>query len=417
MQNNIYRYRKRRSSGCLTALIFLFVFIGILAGCCYAAIQSGLMKEFTNSSDVATVKDLVNSVPGIDYQEVTTEENVAVSYYYSKLSEDERQIYSEILSGINSNTEEIYLHGDDADLANKILQYVLRDHPELFWCDGSATATSYTGINSYTVMKVNYQYDENARSTMQSQIDGAVAECLAGISQDASDYEKILYVYEYIIRSVEYNMDASDNQNIYSVFVGKESVCAGYSKATQYLLNKLGIFCTYVIGTAGDDNQAHAWNLVQCNGEYYYVDTTWGDPTFLAEEGEQVAAEEKISYDYMLCDDTELFKNHTPDAAVELPSCTHMDYNYYVVNGDYYTSYDAAVILQKMNDVIAVGGSSTVIKFASCELYTAARESIFQETIPQAAENLANLYGIYEVKYQYLDEADLNKITIYWQYQ
>ncbi len=412
----MYRHRKRKS-GCLgCALFFLLLLIGILAAGIYV-FQSGLVKELVDSSDASDIKNIVNAVDDISYQEVTEEEDASVSYYYSKLSEDEQLIYKEILSGINSDTEEIYLHGDNADQANQILQYVLRDHPEIFWCDGSATATSYTGLRSYTVIKVNYLYDADDRSTMQDQIDSVVAECLSGISQDASDYDKILYVYEYIIRSVEYNLDASDNQNIYSVFVGKESVCAGYSKATQYLLNKLGVFCTYVIGTAGDDNQSHAWNLVSCNGEYYYVDTTWGDPTFLAEEGEEVAAEEKIAYDYMLCDDTELFKNHRPDETVELPSCTHMDYNYYVVNGDYYSSFDSGGILQKMNDVISSGGSTSVIKFSSSELYASARESIFQETIPRAAENLANWYGISEVKYQYLDEADLNKITIYWQYQ
>lgn len=414
----MYRHRKRKSGclGCALLLFFLLLLIGISAAGIYI-FQSGLVKELVDSSDGTDLKKIAGVVDDISYQEVTGDEDASVSYYYSKLSEDQQLIYKEILSGINSNVKEIYLHGDDADLANQILQYVLRDHPEVFWCDGSATATSYTGLHSYTVIKVNYLYDAAARSSMQDQIDSAVAECLGGISQDASDYDKILYVYEYIIRSVEYNLEASDNQNIYSVFVGKESVCAGYSKATQYLLKKLGIFCTYVIGTAGDDNQSHAWNLVSCNGQYYYVDTTWGDPTFLAEEGEEVAAEEKISYDYMLCDETELFENHRPDTTIELPSCTHMDYNYYVVNGDYYTSFDSEQILQKMNDVISSGGTTSVIKFSNSELYAAARESIFQETIPRAAENLANWYGISEVKYQYLDEADLNKITIYWQYQ
>ncbi len=412
------RHKKRNgcARGCLLVVLLFFVVAGLLAMGIYV-LPNSVLKELTDSSDISGFQGIGDALDNISYQEVTEEEDASVSYYYSQLSEDDKQIYKEILSGLNSNTAEIYLHGDDADRANQILQYVMRDHPEIFWSDGSATTTSYSGLHSYTVMKANYQYDANARSSMQAQIDQAVAECLSGISQDASDYDKILYVYEYIIHSVEYNLEASDNQNIYSVFVGKESVCAGYSKATQYLLQKLGVFCTYVIGTAGDDNQAHAWNLVSCNGEYYYVDTTWGDPTFLAEEGEEVAAEEKIAYDYMLCDETELFKNHAPDTSVELPSCTHMDYNYYVVNGDYYTSFDPEAILQKMNDVISSGGSTSVIKFSSADLYAAARESIFQETIPRAAENLANWYGISEVKYQYLDETDLNKITIYWQYQ
>ena len=46
----------------------------------------------------------------------------------------------------------------------------------------------------------------------------------------------------------DYDDAAEDNQNICSVFIGKKSVCAGYSKAMQYLMEKQGLFCTYVTG-------------------------------------------------------------------------------------------------------------------------------------------------------------------------
>ena len=58
------------------------------------------------------------------------------------------------------------------------------------------------------------------------------------------------YIYEYLVNNVQYVEEAPDNQNIYSALVGKATVCAGYAKANQYLLNRMGIYCTYVIGTA-----------------------------------------------------------------------------------------------------------------------------------------------------------------------
>ncbi len=76
------------------------------------------------------------------------------------------------------------------------------------------------------------------------------------------------------------------------------------------------------------------------DGDYYYVDTTWGDPVLQAEEGGEASILGHISYDYMCCSEEQLLKTHTPDATAALPECTKMDANYYVVNGMYYETYD-----------------------------------------------------------------------------
>lgn len=354
----------------------------------------------------------------IPYQQIENEpEEMPGKYYFGLLAEEEQMAYLEILQGVRENREEIYVHADDAMRTNVLFQYVLKDYPEIFWCDGTTTATAYKGGEAYTVLKPGYLYDEAVREARQAEIDAESGNCLAGIDMSASDYEKILYVYEYIVDTVEYDMESEDNQNIYSALVNKRSVCAGYSKAMQYLLDRLGVFCTYVTGET-EGGQSHAWNLVICSGEYYYVDVTWGDPVFLQQEGEETgtAGQDYIGYDYMCCDEEELFKTHTPDEEIPLPSCTSKDYNYYVVNGMYYEYYDSQEALKVMNDVISAGGNPVLFKYADAEVYAQARQDIFDNVLHRAAQNLADWYGLSQVKYSYIDDSKLNKIVIYWEY-
>ena len=117
------------------------------------------------------------------------------------------------------------------------------------------------------------------------------------------------------------------------------------------------------------------------DGDYYYVDTTWGDPVFQAEEGGEASILGHISYDYMCCSEEQLLKTHTPDATAALPECTKMDANYYVVNGMYYETYDPSQILESMNQVISEKGNPVVVKFAEEQVYEEARNDILERVV------------------------------------
>ena len=113
---------------------------------------------------------------------------------------------------------------------------------------------------------------------------------------------------------------------------------------------------------------------------------------------------DNISYDYMLCDDDELFRTHTPDLEVELPDCTKMDLNYYVVNGMYYTEYDGQTALKAMNQVISARETKVVLKYSDESVYKTAKEDILNNEVKRAAQNLAQWYHLTEVSYSYIDD-------------
>ena len=366
--------KRRRHRG----LGFLILVMGVLIVC--GVYQ---YREYGNIKDV--MLKLIGQDPVI-YQHVS-EEIVEMDgkFYYQQLSEEEQTVYQELLQGLLEHVEQIHVHSQKPERVNELLVYVLNDYPEIFWSDGTASSTAYSGLQNYTSVMPGYLYTKEECEKKKTQIDMEVSECLSGISENASDYEKILYDYEYIVNQVDYDDAAEDNQNICSVFIGKKSVCAGYSKAMQYLMEKQGLFCTYVTGEVTEN----------------VMDDEIRD---------------NISYDYMLCDDDELFRTHTPDLEVELPDCTKMDLNYYVVNGMYYTEYDGQTALKVMNQVISARETKVVLKYSDESVYKTAKEDILNNEVKRAAQNLAQWYHLTEVSYSYIDDKKMNKITIFWKY-
>lgn len=126
---------------------------------------------------------------------------------------------------------------------------MLIDHPEIFILRDTPTPNIPGGPDGRDRFCRDL-FDAWGRSVRKAEeIRERASEWLSDIQPDASEYDKVKAVYEKIIFSTDYDLNASDNQNIASVFLGNSSVCQGYAKATQYLLNHLGVMCTLVQGT------------------------------------------------------------------------------------------------------------------------------------------------------------------------
>ena len=408
------RERRNARTGC-AAILAVLVLLGAGAayGIPWAFEQFGGQVKETFSE---TVEKAVNtlSTEQADFPELmVSAEEVEGSFYYKQLNSAEQLIYRELLQGVQDMEACISLHAGRDDRPEKVYEYLLYDRPELFWCMGSSQMTVY---EERTEFYPAYVCAEDEREWRQDEIDAAVQECRAGIDGSASEYDRIRYVYEYLVNTVDYDEDAPDNQNIYSALVGKRSVCAGYSRAAQYLLNGMGIECIYVVGTA-QGQEAHAWNIVNCDGKYYQMDVTFGDPVFLSSESGENLPANIIYYDYLCCTDGEIRADHTPSDEVAYPSCESDDLNYYRMNGMYYDSCDPQILLSDMNDSIYEGREMFVCKFSSSEIYQNAHDSVIEELFPKAAQTLGSVYGLAQVKYTYIEDETHNKITGFWNYQ
>ena len=355
---------------------------------------------------------------GVEHWENVAAENGITSkaeeYYYNNLPEGLHEIYREMYVHIMMNEDS----GDimskvNADDFWKAYYAILADHPEIFWV-GSSAQIKESGL---TKEVVSYSFETTvpteARASMKENLEAAADNCIMQISADATDYQKIKYVYEYLIDTVEYSSGSADSQNIQSALLYRASVCAGYSKAFQYILNRMGLFCTYVTGTIKDGGD-HGWNMVRIGGNYYYVDVTWGDPVF-ANRMDHIDSGQTKNYNYLCCTEYDLFKTHVPSDAIPLPSCTSDDYNYYKLNGFYYEYYDYNTIYNALMQSVWNGNSSIVLKFGSQEAYDSAKYELFEGSLlDDPGAYLMQINGVTSWNYKYHTDDNFYLITIYW---
>ena len=333
------RHRKRRGSGFVRGL---FVFLLLLL-----ALYVFLGREERPASVPSwepipgeTAEEAGTEGPAAEETETAgEEESSSVSLYCrSLLSDADRAMYDRILEGITSG-EETEVPTLDPDALSRVYTSVMADHPEIFYTDGY-TYTTYRSFGATRALSFTARYtvSDKERTAYQSAIDAAVEEILQGAPKDGGDFAKILYVYNTIIQNTAYDTGAAHNQDIYSVFVLKKSVCSGYAKAAQLLLQKLGIETALVTGTA--QGGAHAWDLVLADGDWTYVDPTWGDAEFLDQSGASSEDLSGINYDYLCVTTEDLSSTHSFGVPYALPDCTATKDNYYVHEGLYFTRYD-----------------------------------------------------------------------------
>ena len=327
----------------------------------------------------------IDSLPGQVAEETTAESDNTEScslleeggsrFAYESLDAQEQIWYGEIEQALGEMTDTVKLstepigQGLDEQDIDRIFQCVLIDHPEIFYTTGY-TYTKYSrGDRTVGIdFAGTYSLPREEAVNKAEEIRGRASEWLSDIPSDASEYDKVKAVYEKIIFSTDYDLNASDNQNIASVFLGNSSVCQGYAKATQYLLNHLGVMCTLVQGTV-DTGEAHAWNLVRVEGDYYYVDTTWGDASYRMEDGSGQEELPEINYDYLCVTTQELLRTHRIESVVAMPECTATQANYYVREGVYFTSYDAEQMQSIFDRAWESGRTEITLKCADEECY------------------------------------------------
>lgn len=226
---------------------------------------------------------------------------VSVNAATSEQRESCKQKMMDMLYSAETEPQSIYQYRMTAkEIDELFLEIRHGDGAEIFGGYYPATDIIYTcslfGGYVRTVQLINVNEDALVRYEQMVPIIDSI---IAGIEDDMSDLDKIIYLHDTIVDMTDYRL--LDNKTIYTasgVFLDRTAVCAGYAKAFNVLLNRIGLETGYVVGTSLN----HGWTYVKLDGQWYHVDPTWDDT--------RTPVAGKVSRANLLRNDKEFSKDH-----------------------------------------------------------------------------------------------------------
>lgn len=137
---------------------------------------------------------------------------------------------------------------------------------------------TYKGVNEDgEYIRFEYEIYYLSSYAQELAVNEKVCDILEELDVYSADREtKIWSVYAYITSHVRYDSAIYETFNVHSAYgaaVEGKAVCQGYSLLLYRLLQELGIKNRMISGEAG--GISHIWNIVEIDGYWYNMDTTW----------------------------------------------------------------------------------------------------------------------------------------------
>ncbi|UPW83424.1 transglutaminase domain-containing protein [Lysinibacillus sp. Ag94] len=250
------------------------------------------------------------------------------------------QFTTEIVKQLNNFAPEIKItySGSMTDFKKNFMKSFEKAQEQAVYASGhmESTAISADSMGNVT-FKVKYLTNQTQEAAVQKKVDQLLKTIIKPSMK--TEFEKVKAINDYIVSNTTYGTKTKASpHSAYALLMEGQAVCQGYALTAYKMLEQAGFDVKYVVGTV-NNNEAHAWNLVKIDGNWYHLDTTWNDPL-----PNRFGAS---SYDYFLVTDAQLKKDHKWIAS-NYPAATSTKYNYmqnvhfaYQVNNTLYFSNTA----------------------------------------------------------------------------
>lgn len=307
--------------------------------------ETGFPKiEYIPSSNnlIDIDEEMFSGVEGNTINTTTNTEPKQSRYLYNQLGDTAKTIYNVLYENKENlktgtyriefgNAFQALLSQENGDTELKseyqsAIEALVYENPDIFYLDVTKMYINIEKITKITGTKYNVYidngndisyleedfYSKEDIEEYETQIEQAKNNIISSL-EGKNDYQKIKTIHDYLIDTIEYENDLTQNNvyDIYGALVAKRCVCEGYAKAFQYLMNEIGIENTIVIGigtNSRNETESHAWNYVELDGKWYAVDVTWDDP-IITGLGKLT---NKSRYEYFLKGSETMSENHVP---------------------------------------------------------------------------------------------------------
>lgn len=413
----------RKSLKNFTTFIIVFCFC-ILTGCSLSdnlhQTDSSETKENTTISDTQIVTSEEIPVTSEDTTAITEEPQPHVVSWLDptdaqlyNFTPQQKQVYNVMMEGIKSNIPNIAMPCKISyDEVEKIFAFVrnnLYEYCHLKLKYGYKLSDGYV-----TSIALGYKYDASQVEIMKNELSAKADSILSNFYEGMPEWDKIKYIHDYIVLNCTYDAEGANNQSAYGALIDGKAVCEGYAKAMAYLCNKAGIECMLVTGYAGGD--AHMWNMVKYNGNWYHIDATWDDPA------KMIDGTEYVKYNYFNLTTSQIRLDHKiiPDNNfVEYPQAVANEGNYFIKKGAYIKTFDEAedILIKQISSGADNNKKYISVRVATQTLYNDIFNKIIKSNeiinlLSKANDITNNKFDIYNCSYSVQEDSYIINIII-----
>lgn len=289
-------------------------------------------------------------------------------YYYNNLNADEQLAYRIVYASFFADPEDEFpdkvviprLSNEELQEMYVALSY---DNPELYFLGNKCSMTSIGSVNYFVPQYLMVRSDYDASWVAA---EAKINQILAG-APSGSDYDKELYIHDYLVQNCEYSESGSAMvYTMHGVLVDGSANCEGYSRTAQYLLRQLGIYNRLAIGEAEGGTgsaEGHMWNVVKIDGDFYNLDITWDD---YAVAGSVDFPDNSPSHVYFNISTEDMKSTHVADDDAVWSQCKADSFGYFKKNNLIISTYNTSTenaISQALINAMSNGYNSIELVF------------------------------------------------------